>query len=93
MSNNPQLKNVSIDKKQIAHVKAIVSSMTEQEREDPDILKPSRRRRIAAGSGRPVVEVNRMIKQFKQARDMMNKVTKGNMKGMGNLPWYEYVYG
>ena len=86
MSNNPQLKNVSIDKKQIAHVKAIVSSMTEQEREDPDILKPSRRRRIAAGSGRPVVEVNRMIKQFKQARDMMNKVTKGNMKGMGNLP-------
>ncbi|QGV04767.1 signal recognition particle protein [Lactobacillus acetotolerans] len=86
MANNPQLKNVSIDKKQIAHVKAIVSSMTEQEREDPDILKPSRRRRIAAGSGRPVVEVNRMIKQFKQARDMMNKVTKGNMKGMGNLP-------
>lgn len=86
MANNPQLKNLSIDDKQIAHTKAIVYSMTEEEREDPDILNPSRRRRIAAGSGRPVVEVNRMIKQFKQARDMMSKITKGNMKGLSNLP-------
>ena len=58
----------------------------EEERENPDILNPSRRRRIAAGSGRPVVEVNRMIKQFKQMREMMSKVTKGNMKGLSNLP-------
>lgn len=86
MANNPQLKNLQVDEKQIAHTKAIVYSMTEQEREDPDILNPSRRRRIAAGSGRPIVEVNRMIKQFKQARDMMSKVTKGNMKGLSNLP-------
>ena len=86
MANNPQLKNFSIDEKQIAHTKAIVYSMTQEERENPDLLNPSRRRRIAAGSGRPVVEVNRMIKQFKQARDMMSKITKGNMKGLGNLP-------
>ncbi|WEV50456.1 signal recognition particle protein [Lactobacillus sp. ESL0731] len=86
MANNPQLKNLNIDKKQILHVKAIVSSMTPAEREDPELLNPSRRRRIATGSGRPVVEVNRMIKQFKQARDMMSKITKGNFKGMGNLP-------
>ncbi|KRL89248.1 signal recognition particle protein [Lactobacillus kalixensis] len=86
MANNPQLKNLSIDEKQIAHTKAIVYSMTPAEREDPELLNPSRRRRIAAGSGRPVVEVNRMIKQFKQARDMMSKVTKGNFKGMENLP-------
>ncbi|WEV70312.1 signal recognition particle protein [Lactobacillus sp. ESL0785] len=86
LANNPQLKNINIDKKQILHVKAIVSSMTEAEREDPELLNPSRRRRIASGSGRPVVEVNRMIKQFKQAREMMSKITKGNFKGMSNLP-------
>ncbi|MDF7668182.1 signal recognition particle protein [Lactobacillus sp. ESL0703] len=86
LANNPQLKDINIDKKQILHVKAIVSSMTPEEREDPELLNPSRRRRIATGSGRPVVEVNRMIKQFKQARDMMSKITKGNFKGMSNLP-------
>ncbi|MCT6807762.1 MAG: signal recognition particle protein, partial [Bombilactobacillus sp.] len=71
MANNPQLKNVNFDKKQIVYIKAIISSMTKEERENPELLNPSRRRRIAAGSGRPIVEVNRMIKQFKQARDMM----------------------
>ena len=86
MANNPQLKNVNFDKKQIVYIKAIISSMTKEERENPELLNPSRRRRIAAGSGRPIVEVNRMIKQFKQARDMMSKITKGNFKGMDNLP-------
>ena len=86
LANNPQLKNLSVDQKQIDHTEAIVYSMTEEERENPDILNPSRRRRLAAGSGRPVVEVNRMIKQFKQMREMMSKVTKGNMKGLSNLP-------
>ncbi|WEV40827.1 signal recognition particle protein [Lactobacillus sp. ESL0681] len=93
MANNPQLKDINIDKKQILHIKAIVSSMTEAEREDPELLNPSRRRRIAAGSGRPVVEVNRMIKQFKQARDMMSKVTKGNLKGLDNLPGMDSKMG
>lgn len=86
MANNPQLKNLNVDESQIAHTKAIVYSMTPAEREDPELLNPSRRRRIAAGSGRPVVEVNRMIKQFKQARDLMNQVSKGNMKGLNGLP-------
>ncbi len=86
MANNSQLKNVNFDKKQIVYIKAIISSMTKEERENPELLNPSRRRRIAAGSGRPIVEVNRMIKQFKQARDMMSKITKGNFKGMDNLP-------
>ncbi len=86
MANNPALKNIQIPDKQIAHMKAIVYSMTEAEREDPDMLNPSRRRRIAAGSGVPVVEVNRMIKQFKQSKEMMQKMTSGNMKGLGNLP-------
>lgn len=86
MANNPQLKNFSIDEKQIAHTKAIVYSMTEAERQDPDLLNPSRRRRIAAGSSRPIMEVNRMIKQFKQSKEMMQKITSGNTKALAGLP-------
>lgn len=85
MANNPQLKNMHVDPKDMDHMKAIVYSMTEKERTNPELLNPSRRRRIAAGSGRPVLEVNRMIKQFKQARDMMNKMSKGNMGGMEQM--------
>jgi len=85
MANNPQLANLSISEKDIAHLKAIVYSMTPKEREDPDLLNPSRRRRIASGSGQSVQNVNRMIKQFKQSRDMMNKMSKGNMAGMEQL--------
>ncbi|KRO00981.1 signal recognition particle protein [Companilactobacillus kimchiensis] len=85
MANNPQLANINISEKDIAHLKAIVYSMTPKEREDPDLLNPSRRRRIASGSGQSVQNVNRMIKQFKQSRDMMNKMSKGNMQGMDQL--------
>lgn len=85
MANNPALKNVKMDPKDIDHLKAIVYSMTPKEREDPDLLNPSRRRRIAAGSGRSVQEVNRMIKQFKQSREMMTKMSKGNFNGMENM--------
>ena len=60
--------------------------MTPAERENPDLLNPSRRRRIAAGSGNSVVEVNRMIKQFNESRKMMQQMSKGNMPaGMENL--------
>lgn len=59
--------------------------MTPEERENPDMMNPSRRRRLAAGSGRPIVEVNRMIKQFNQMRKMMRQVTNGNLSGMENL--------
>lgn len=85
MSNNPALKNFKMDPKDIAHMKAIVMSMTEQERVEPDVLNPSRRRRIAAGSGRPVLEVNRLIKQFNASKKMMNQMTKGNMAGMEQM--------
>ena len=85
MANNPQLKNANMDPKDMDHLKAIVYSMTDQERTDPDVLNPSRRRRIARGSGRPIQEVNRMIKQFVQMKTMMNKVSKGNMSGMENM--------
>lgn len=85
MANNPALANVSIGEKDIAHLKAIVYSMTPAERENPDLLNPSRRRRIAAGSGRNVQEVNRMIKQFKQSKEMMQKMSKGNFGDMNQL--------
>lgn len=85
MANKPALKNLKVDPKDIEHTKAIVYSMTPQERENPDLLNPSRRRRIAAGSGRPIQEVNRMIKQFKQMQDMMKKMSNGNFSGMEGL--------
>lgn len=85
LASNPALKNVKIDPKDMAHTKAIVMSMTEQERTNPDLLNPSRRRRIAAGSGRPIVEVNRMIKQFNASKKMMNQMSKGNMSGMEKM--------
>lgn len=85
MANNPALKNVNVDPKDIERTKAVVYSMTPAERENPDLLNPSRRRRIAAGSGRPIQEVNRMIKQFKQMQDMMQKMSKGNFAGMEGL--------
>lgn len=85
MANNPQLKNIKMDPKDMAHMKAIVQSMTPQERENPDLLNSSRRRRLAAGAGRPIVEVNRMIKQFNQSKKMMNQMSKGNFNGMEGL--------
>lgn len=85
MANNPALKNANIDPKDMEHLKAIVYSMTPQEREQPDLLNPSRRRRLAAGSGRPIVEVNRMIKQFNQMKKMMKQVSNGNMSGLENM--------
>ncbi|WP_290033832.1 signal recognition particle protein [Ligilactobacillus cholophilus] len=85
MANNPALKNLHVDPKNVERTKAIVYSMTSEERENPDILNPSRRRRIAAGSGMPIQDVNRMIKQFKQMRKMMSKVSKGDFSGMEGL--------
>lgn len=85
MANNPALKNAKIDPKDMAHIKAIVMSMTPAERENPDILNPSRRRRLASGAGRPIVEVNRMIKQFNQMKKMMSGVMNGNMAGMEQM--------
>ncbi|MBU7568337.1 signal recognition particle protein [Weissella hellenica] len=85
MANNPALKNAKIDPKDMAHIKAIVMSMTPAERENPDILNPSRKRRLAAGSGRPIVEVNRMVKQFNQMKKMMSGVMNGNMAGMEQM--------
>ena len=77
------LKNVQLDDKQLVHVEAIIKSMTTQEREDPELMNPSRKRRIATGSGRPISEVNRLLKQFTEMRKMMKQMSgmQGGKKG------------
>lgn len=75
-----ELKNTQIDPKQLAHIEAIIQSMTPLERKNPDILKASRKIRIAKGSGRTVEEVNRLLKQFEQMKAMMKQLKNGNLK-------------
>ena len=74
------LNNVSIDPKQMAHVEAIVLSMTPEERHNPDVLKASRKQRIAKGCGRSVQEVNQLLNQFEQMKKMMKQMNNGNFK-------------
>jgi signal recognition particle subunit SRP54 len=74
------LNEISINPKDIAHIEAIVSSMTPYERRHPEVLKATRKQRIAKGSGRSVEEVNRLLKQFEQMKMMMKQVSNGNMK-------------
>ena len=74
------LQNVKIDPKQMAHIEAIVLSMTPKERRNPDIIKASRKTRIAKGSGTSVQEVNQLLQQFDQMKKMMKQISNGNMK-------------
>lgn len=85
------LDDAEIDEKALGHVEAIIRSMTPKERHNPDLLNASRKRRIAAGSGRNVQEINRLLKQFEDMKKMMKQFTdtsKGK-KGLGkmNLPF------
>ncbi|MCR5508619.1 MAG: signal recognition particle protein [Lachnospiraceae bacterium] len=72
----------AIDDKKMARTEAIVLSMTRQERQNPDILNPSRKHRIAKGAGVDISEVNRLVKQFEQSKKMMKQLP-GMMNGMG----------
>lgn len=74
------LNNISIDQKEFAHIEAIIQSMTMYERRHPEILKATRKMRIAKGSGRSVEEVNRLLKQFETMKEMMKKINNGNLK-------------
>ena len=74
------LTNVKIDPKQLAHIEAIVLSMTPKERRHPEIIKASRKASIAQGSGRSVQEVNKLLQQFDQMKKMMKQFANGNMK-------------
>ena len=70
-----KLKDVDVDDKQLNRIEAIITSMTKAEREKPSIINPSRKKRIAAGSGTKVEEVNRLLKQFDQMQKMMKQFT------------------
>lgn len=74
------LNNISIDPKQFARLEAIISSMTIKERKHPEIIKASRKQRIANGSGTSVQEVNKLLTQFEQMQKMMKMMKNGNFK-------------
>ena len=79
-ARNMGLNNVNINPKDMAHIEAIILSMTPYERKHPEILKATRKKRIADGSGRSVEEVNRLLKQFEQMKFMMKQMNNGNFK-------------
>ncbi len=86
MGNMKQLKNLQVDEKQLDHIEAIINSMTKEERNDPDVINGSRRKRIATGSGTSIQEVNRLLKQYRQTKKMIKKFNSGKSKGlMGNM--------
>jgi signal recognition particle subunit SRP54 len=79
------IQNLDIDDNAFKGIEAIIHSMTPEEREDPAVINGSRRKRIAAGSGTTIQEVNRLIKQFDDTRRMMKMVTASKGRGMANM--------
>ena len=75
-----KIKNLDIDEKQMQTNKAIIQSMTPKERRNPEIIKASRRQRIASGSGTTVQQVNQLLKQFEQSKEMMKQLKNGKFK-------------
>ncbi len=81
-----QIRDVDIDERQFLRIEAIITSMTAKERKKPDILNASRKKRIAAGSGTSVEDVNRLIKQYEQMKKMFKQFSgKNGKKGLGKL--------
>ena len=83
------LNDVEVNPKDMAHIEAIIQSMTKEERQDPSILNGPRKKRIANGSGRTIAEVNRLLKQFEEMKKMvkqMSSLTKGK-KGRFKFPF------
>jgi len=80
------MKDAQIDERAIARTEAIIKSMTPAERRNPDILNGSRKKRIAAGSGTSVEQVNRLLKQFDQTKKMMKQLASGKM-GKRGMPF------
>ena len=91
--NAKALEGAQMDDKAIAHIEAIITSMTPYERENPEVLNSSRKKRIAAGCGMQVVDINRLLKQYEAMQQMMKMVSGKGMKkmrkkmgGMGGFP-------
>ena len=85
-----QLKNVEVDDSQFSRIEAIILSMTPQERANPDLINPSRKKRIAQGAGVDLSEVNKLAKMLEQMKKMMKQMPgmmKGAKKGRFKLPF------
>jgi signal recognition particle subunit SRP54 len=85
-----QMKNISVDDRAFVRIEAIINSMTLEERQKPQVINGSRRRRIATGSGTRVQEVNQLLNQFEEMKKMIKKMKSGKMKGgfrPGALPF------
>ena len=76
-------KDVKVDEDMIVRTEAIILSMTVKERNNPDIINSSRKKRIAKGSGTSVEEVNKLLKQFDQMKKLMKQMSSGKFKGFG----------
>jgi signal recognition particle subunit SRP54 len=80
-----QLSQMKVDEREIDRVEAIILSMTAEERRRPELIKGSRRLRIAKGSGTSVQQVNQLVKQFDQMRKLMRQIGRGKMPDLGAL--------
>lgn len=83
MSTNKHLKNLEVDEKEFIKIEAIINSMTPQERRQHTLIKGSRRKRIAKGSGTSVQDINKLLKNYSQVLKMIKKINKGGMRGLG----------
>ena len=75
-----KIKNLNIDEAQMQVNKAIIQSMTPKERRNPEIIKASRRQRIASGSGTTIQQVNQLLKSFEQSKEMMKQLKGGKLR-------------
>ena len=91
--NAKALEGVTINEKALAHTEAIILSMTPLERENPQILNASRKRRIAAGCGLEVVDVNRLLKQFDMMQQLTKQMSKGRMPNIGGMGGRMHGFG
>ena len=80
-----KIKDEDLDEERLMKAKVIIQSMTLKERRNPDIIKGSRRKRIAQGSGTSIQDVNQLLKQFELMKEMMNRMSKGGMKGLKGM--------
>jgi signal recognition particle subunit SRP54 len=83
MGNMKHMKNLEVDEKELVKIEAIINSMTPQERRQHTIIKGSRRKRIAKGSGTSVQDINKLLKNYAQVQKMIKQINKSGMRGLG----------
>ena len=87
------MKDMKLDEKQFNRMEAIITSMTPQERKNPEILNPSRKKRVAAGCGQKLDDVNRLLKQFELVKNLSKTLSRGGMPDLNNLGRIKGTHG